>query len=270
MQSTRRHYTFLSLKKYQQFLCVAVMIRYAITAVWCISMLISGCGNSNNSKSSNQPKTRLVTAEGIWDGTTSTNKSALLIVLENGETWAVYGKGEDSSETLFGHTTSNNGHFSGSGFDVIGDTVITNFAGTFASKSNLNLKVGSGETITATYNPDYDQSPPALSAIAGNYSGQALTTETRFQPISTSISSSGTIHIPTTAGCSATGTINPRATGKNIYDVTVVFKGQRCAVGNGETMRGIGSYDANVGQVMLLALNSDKSDGFIFLGAVGR
>ena len=68
------------------------------------------------------------------------------------------------------------------------------------------------------------------------------------------------------AGCAATGTASPRATGKNIFDVSIAFTGSACALGNGTVTKGIAYFDIHTKQVLAMALNPTKSDGFIYVG----
>lgn len=67
-------------------------------------------------------------------------------------------------------------------------------------------------------------------------------------------------------GCSAAGTAVPRPSGKNIFNITITFTGTNCALGNGAVTTGVAYYDAVNRQVLVMALNSAKTDGFIYVG----
>jgi hypothetical protein len=79
------------------------------------------------------------------------------------------------------------------------------------------------------------------------------------------ISSLGAIS-STGATCSASGTAKPRSSGKNVFDVSITFTGTNCALGNNTVTTGVGYYDAATRQVLVMALNSAKTDGFIYVG----
>jgi hypothetical protein len=67
-------------------------------------------------------------------------------------------------------------------------------------------------------------------------------------------------------GCNASGTVKPRASGKNIFDLSISFSGSSCALGAGTVATGIAYYNALTHQVLMLALNALNTDGFIYLG----
>jgi hypothetical protein len=99
--------------------------------------------------------------------------------------------------------------------------------------------------------------------LSGSYSGWGVTGTTSAQSASVSFSSSGSI-ASYSPGCNATGTAAPRASGKNIFNVSVTFTGAHCALGNGAVTTGIAYYDSSTGQLLLMALNGGKTDGFIY------
>ena len=47
----------------------------------------------------------------------------------------------------------------------------------------------------------------------------------------------------------------------------MTLNGSNCALGNGTRTAGIAYYDPSTRQVLVMALNSSKTDGFIYLGA---
>lgn len=49
--------------------------------------------------------------------------------------------------------------------------------------------------------------------------------------------------------------------------MTVTFLGSTCALGNGATTQGVAYYDSATGQILVMAMNSSKTDGFIYIGA---
>ncbi|MGB7422117.1 MAG: hypothetical protein WA917_09610 [Comamonas sp.] len=191
-----------------------------------------------------------------------------MTVLENGETWGVYTSGGYIVGALTGNTTTSGSHDlqgNGKDFNLLAGTVTPgSYSGTFSAKDHVSVKLSNGTTFTGNYRPFYDQ-PASLTELAGTFSGQVATGSGSGYGLIT-ISSSGAISIPEDRGCKSSGTVKPRASGKNVFDLSVTFSGSTCVLGNGTTVRGIAVYD-NVGRSLLgLALNGAKSDGFIYFG----
>ena len=189
-------------------------------------------------------------------------------MLENGDIWGVYvNSATNNLGALHGTAAVNGLQVSGSltDFNFISmQSYPVNYTGTFVPKSKLDIQtISGGMTLAASYVASYDQ-PASQAAIAGTYSGAGLTTTVPMQSIPITISSAGVATMPAINGCAASGTVVPRPTGKNVYDVTVTFQGSSCTIGNGATARGIGTYTN--GTLMLEALNNTKTDGFFYVG----
>jgi hypothetical protein len=179
-----------------------------------------------------------------------------------------YTSGGSIVGALYGNTSSSGTTLSGSGkdFNIPSRTVASGtYTGTFAAKSSINVTTSSGSTFSGAYKAAYDQ-PASLAAVAGTFSGAGVSGSSSVQPISVTVSSSGAITVPSSLGCSATGTTTLRPSGKNILDVTVTFKGSTCALGDGVSTTGIAYYDATNGHMLVMAMNAAKSDGFIYVG----
>lgn len=232
-----------------------------------LAVLLTACGGGGDSASSTAP-TPTVTAEGFWEGPASTGVSVALAVLETGETWGVYTSSGSIVGALYGTTTSSGTTLSGSGkdFNIPSRTVGSGtYSGTFVAKSSINVATSTGSTFSGTYKAAYEQ-PASLAAVAGTFVGTGVSGTSPVQTVSVTISPSGSITVPGTLGCSAAGTATPRASGKNIFDVTVTFTGTTCALGNGASTTGITYYDVTTGRILVMAMNAAKSDGFIYVG----
>lgn len=72
----------------------------------------------------------------------------------------------------------------------------------------------------------------------------------------------GTVTLPASPGCS--GTLTPRASGKNIFNLRMTFIGPNCALGNGATASGVAVYDN--GALLAMGLLPSQTAGFIFTG----
>ena len=133
------------------------------------------------------------------------------------------------------------------------------------SKSSLDGSItypSSATTFTSSYDSDYDLTP-SLTDIAGIYSGSALTSG-GLDPATVTFTSAGTIDGSGASGCTFSGSASPRAKG-NIYDVSVTFDGGICANGT-STVTGVAYFDAPSKQLTTVGLNSDRTDGFIYVG----
>lgn len=232
-----------------------------------LAALLTACGGGGGGGDDNTPQPPpTATPEGFWTGTTSNGLTSYVAVLENGETWAIYTTSSNTlAGALYGNTSSSGTNLSGSGLEFYNSTVnSTNYSGTFAAKSTLNVTMSNGVRLAASYSPDYDK-PAALATLAGTYSGYGLTAKSAATYTPVTFSSDGTI----TAGntfCSMAGTATPRASGKNIFDLRVTFTGSACALPSGTTVTGVAYYDAAVRGLLAMGLNSNKNDGFVYAG----
>lgn len=244
-----------------------------LAAVGVFSAILYGCGGGGGDEPATSvtspPPPAEASVEGFWSGTSSTGYDVSLAVLENGETWGVYSYGGSIYGALYGHTTVSGSTLSGAGTDFnIPDRSVTSgsYTGTFAEKSTIEVSTSAGAGFTGVYEPAYDQ-PASLQAVAGTFSGTGVSGDSPVQAVSVTVTDTGQVSVPSSLGCSASGTIAPRSTGKNVFNVTVTFFGSTCALGNGATTQGIAYFDAASGQILVMAMNSSKSDGFIYIGA---
>lgn len=234
-----------------------------------ITSLLAACGGGGDSAPPTTPPAASVSAEGFWTGTASNGVVANVAILENGETWGVYTSRNTLVGALYGVTNSSAGTLSGSGRDFnipSGSVSAGTYTGTYTPKKTINVAFSSGGTFSGTYDSAYDQ-PASAATLAGAYSGWGVSGNAPVQSANVTISSSGAITVPASNGCSASGTATPRASGKNVFDVTVTFTGTNCALGNGTVTRGVAYYDTGSREVLVMAMNPAKSDGFIYVGA---
>lgn len=240
-----------------------------LLAIGVLSALVVACGGGGGGgESATTPVVATSTAEGIWNGTTSSGQTAAVVVLENGETWGLYASGSSIVGALYGATTSSGTAVTGSGrdFNIPTRTVgAGSYSGTYSAKSTIRLTTSGGVVFNGTYSTDYDQAA-SLAAVAGNFTGTGVSGNSPVQSASVAVSSSGTITVPASLGCSASGTATARPSGKNIFNVVVTFSGTTCALGNGATTQGIAYYDSTNRRIFVMAMNSAKSDGFIYVG----
>ena len=234
-----------------------------------IAASMSACGGGGGDGSSDGSGA----AEGLWRGTTNTNRILAGVILDDGTYWFIYspvGNSAVSAGFIQGNGTSSYGTFSssnGKDFNLEG-LGVTNFTLASAAKAKNSLggtlTYSSSDTTTfiSSYDTNYDLTP-SLSAIAGAYSGAAVTTGgTAFATVT--FSDSGTISGNDAGGCTFTGNAAPRAKG-NVYNVSVTFGGGVCANGT-SIVKGVAYFDADSKLITSAALNSDRTDGFIYVG----
>lgn len=205
------------------------------------------------------------TAEGFWEGTTSTGYNAAVAVLENGETWGLYTSGNTVFGALYGTSTGSGSTFSASGSDfTLLNWAVTSGSlnGTVVPQSTISAVSGAGTTVNLAYDSSYN-TPATQAAIAGTYTVKAISATGSADNVSMTISSAGALSVPG-ADCTASGTVVPRPSGKNVYNNSVTFTGNNCALGNGGTASGI--FILNGTLATSLALTPNKQDGFIAFG----
>lgn len=210
-------------------------------------------------------------AEGFWVGTTATGTIVNLAILENGETWGLYGSSASLSGAVYGNTSISGTSLIGSGFGFDFATRTSGsgtYTGSVTTKGSISLNVSDGTKLTGTYDASYDQ-PASVASVAGTYMGWAVTGGIAPQATTVVVDANGNISSSVVSGnlsCTTSGKATPRASGKNVYNVQITFTGNNCALGNGTVVNGVATYNAANKQVIAMALNSTKSDGLIFLG----
>ncbi len=197
--------------------------------------------------------------------------NASIAVLETGETWGIYTLGNSLVGAVYANTTSSGSTVSGSGsfFNFVSRTSgSSTFTGTTTQKNVLGLTFNDGTKFNGTYGTTYDQ-PASLASLAGNYVGYAVTGITLTQTLPVTISANGNVSATSIVGnlsCVTSGTATPRASGKNIFDVQLTFTGPGCALGTGTVVKGMAYFDLVSKAVGVIALNSSKTDGLVFVG----
>lgn len=241
--------------------CVSTVLLAALTA-------LTGCGGGGGGGGGASSPSGPSPAEGVWQGSTSGGDTATAVILENGEIWALFSGADGVQGFLQGSSTTSGSSVSG---NLVGynwsSRVVAPFAftGTFASKSSLSF-AGNGGNYNAVYVPDYDSAPASLSALAGSYTGWAVSASGGSNlAASVTVSPAGQLSAVGSA-CPITGSISPRSSGKNIYNVSVTSSGVGCGSA-GQTYTGVGSYSASSDRMVIVVLNSARTDGFVFSAA---
>lgn len=237
-------------------------------------LALTACGGGDDS-SATPVTTPTGTAEGLWLGTTDTNRAITGLVLDDGTYYVLYSQVGNPSAiggVVQGHGTSNNGSFTSTDardFNMEGQGVLdATVSGSYMIDQWLNGTVmytsGGATAFTSTYDSQYDL-PPSLTALAGTYTGQVVLSQGVENAVVT-VSGSGAVAGIGESGCTLTGNASPRTNG-NVFDISITFGGAPCYFA-GQTFTGHAYYDSDIGDKRLYAAapNATRTDGVLFIG----
>ena len=218
---------------------------------------------------------------GAWAGTSTSGNTLQAIILETGRMWAVAGVVSNGTLFVGGIDTAtfqtNGGAITSSDLRAYNFAPVSFFTGSLAGTFVAGRSITATATATAnggvvtrvlTLAPApltaYDYNATAtLAAIQGNWPGN-FTNSTG----TLAVNANGTYSSTTSLGCNISGLISPRASGKNVYDVTVNFGAAPCGVPNGSGT-GIGIIENLTGggrQLTLMINSSDLANAGVFIG----
>ncbi|MDF3838857.1 hypothetical protein P3W85_38875 [Cupriavidus basilensis] len=250
------------------------------------SLLLAACGGGGDSGSNAAALAAVIpantSAEGIYasDKANSSGYSTAAFVLENNEFYLIYAKsgakGDADLGMVHGVGTARNGSFSSSGatdynFTTLARTPATLSTG-YTTKSSFNGSF-SGQARTLGFAASYDKlydTPASLSAAAGTYATASVSGSGGTAALMT-IATDGTLAGSFPAGngtCKFTGSLVPRASGKNFFNMTVAFGGAPCPLGTSAT-NGVAVALAQGNQTALFAASvlADGSNAFVVVGS---
>lgn len=227
-----------------------------------LATMMAACGGGGDGGGDDQ----IASAEGFWTEVSPDGRAISVAILENGETWGVYSQSNAIIGALYGQTTSSGNTLTGSGqdFNFTGGVIPGSYSGTFVPKTSISITTTNAGSFSGVYNSEYDVAA-SLTELAGSFNGIGISGSDGILPFSADISLSGDVTSPP-SGCSVTGTVVPRPSGKNVFNVSLTFNGV-CELGNGTVTTGIAYYDKITEQVLVTVLNSGKTEGFFFVGS---
>lgn len=245
---------------------------FLTSTVLAATALVAACGGGGGDAPTATP---IASFDGYYQGTASTGKQFQLLALENGQFYSLVGTTDAQgvfqvTSLVEGRGTSTNSTFVTSSvkeFTSTGQVLSESLSATYVPKTSVagtltysNSSVTFNGTAPASNNYNYDTAA-TLSAVSGNWSGSSLYGEGQ----AFSISTTGTINGTSAQGCKYTGTASPRASGKNVLDVTVLFGPSPCALpGQTGSGGGVATVLANGRQQLLIAItNTDRSAGMV-------
>ena len=248
--------------------------RHATVTAVALSLWLAGCGGGGDDAGA-APSAK---AEGAYAGTLTGSASSAfqLLVLESDEYWSLYGS--TSGGTFFvagfiqGSGASNNGSFASSnGLDFGFATPVqaTVSASYVVGTSIQGTVAGGGQNVTFTGVPIapalYAYATAArLSDIQGNWNLTSLTGA----PATLNVSAAGAL-TGSSQGCTFSGTMTPRASGKNVFNVALTFGAAPCLL-PGQPASGIAISSvlagSSVRQLIVAGVNSARTSGTTLFG----
>ena len=212
------------------------------------------------------------TAEGLWLGTTNTNRTLTAAVLDDGTYYVFYSLAAAPAQIagiIQGTGASNDGSFTSSNAKDFGIGVAVldaTLSATYATRQSFNGSIiypgASAVTLTSSYNSAYDTTP-TVASLTGVYTGQ-LGDSLGLQTANVTVLSDGTFTGSEQNGCTFTGTVTARTKG-DVFDQSLTFGGVPCLL-PGSTFQGILYFDIPTRRLYTAAPNSLRTNAAIFFG----
>lgn len=224
---------------------------------------LTACGGSGDSDSD------AASAEGAYAGTISNGGSFATVILEDGTFYAPFSAGADGG-LLYGKGSSNGSQFTvtnGLDFRYTGQQVPLQVSATYTAGESLRGTFTEGDataTFTASAYPAsvYDYNAAArLADVEGTWSLASL-------GVQVSVSAQGAFSA-VIGSCAVGGSLQPRASGKNVFNLAMAF-GPSCVLNgvdlSGQQLSGIALRvvpQDQAAQLALAALNSNSTAMFL-------
>jgi hypothetical protein len=233
-------------------------------------LTMAACGGGAGEDSA--PSSGAASAQGLWIGTTATNRTITGLVLSDGSYYVLYssvgnaatiagvlqGSGSSTGSTF---SSSNARDFNLEGLGVLPGSVSANFTSRQSFSGSVAYTGGGTTAFSTAYDANYEVSP-SLTALAGTYTGQAAMSA-GVQSAVVTIASSGAIS-SSSNGCTMTGVATPRVDG-NAYNVSLSFGASPCFFAN-QTLSGVAYFNAATKRIYSVTPNAARSDGLLFVG----
>jgi hypothetical protein len=246
-----------------------------LIALCLTTLALVACGGGGGDSA---PPAASPSAEGFYGGalTGSASTAFQMLILENGDAWSIYGTNLPNAFLVAGFVqgsgSSTNGSYSGTGKDY---GFAPGVAGTVAATYDAAAKTISGTTTTVNGTTTFVggpvagslynyETPASLATVIGSWTTASLTGET----VTFNIAANGTFSAVSSLGCNFTGTVAPRASGKNVFDTALTFGPAPCAL-PGQSASGIAvAYPLANGQTQLIvgAVDSTRTFGTAAFG----
>lgn len=244
-----------------------------------LSALLAGCGGGGGGGSpAPTPAPVVLGAEGVYEGTVSNGGIHNTLILENDQFFTLYGNaipgGLGVAGFIQGNGKSNNGTFLSTDmkdFFANGTVVSGSLSASYTAKTTFNGSITEGSsTLTFTGTSPLKNSLYVYDTAANlaNIVGAWNLSDLKGAATPLNIASSGAF-TGSSGGCTFSGTLKPRASGKNIFDLALTFGAAPCLL-VGQAANGIAiEYPLSTGkrQLIIVGTNTTRSNGTALLGA---
>lgn len=253
------------------------MSRFNALGALSLVLLLAGCGGGGGGNNSVATNLTGSPVQGIAQGPTNMGTDMTAIILETGEFYNITSAGGLALLVDQGTLSSLSYAYSGTATEY---TVATNatqtngiISGQFIPQSAItgttvynvyNVNLTQYTTFSATYLAT-DMTPASLAALAGSYvapyyfGGPSVTM---------TISSGGSI-TGTNGSCTISGTATPRASGINVFNVSLTLGGTGCVpagVGSASGVAALVTSSSGANRLYVATLNGAASAGFFWIG----
>lgn len=212
----------------------------------------------------------LLDVEGLWAGQSSDGVQTALVVLEDGSTLGLQRDGSTLKSAIVGKASGGGGVLS------MQASVLnlaywfasnTTYAGTYTTRSSIAATSTGNSPLALSYKSAYE-SAATLSAVVGSYTLNGMSKFGAAPRVTMTLSASGAISFSNWLNCSPTGTVSPRSSGRNVFNLSISFKGA-CPLAEGTLVNGVFFVDksASPAQAYVAAQTANKDDGFFAASA---
>ena len=244
-----------------------------------IVVLLTACGGGDGDPGGKGPNLSgnpggasggLLDVEGLWTGQSNDGVQTALVVLEDGSAWGLQRNGSTLKSAIVGKASGSGGVFSmqASVFNLR-DWYPANstYAGTYTARSSIAATSTGNSPLALSYKSAYE-SAATLSAVEGNYMLKGISKSAATPPVKMTQSAKGDISFSNWGACSPTGTVSPRSSGRNVFDLSIRFNDD-CPLAKNTLVSGVFFVDksASPAQAYVLAQTANKDDGFFAASA---
>ncbi|WP_422845466.1 hypothetical protein [Acidovorax sp. M2(2025)] len=244
------------------------------------ALVLSACGGGSDDPAPppapKPPATVVQGVEGLWNGATTDSLDVFGVVLENGETWsllsdktgAAVGLSQGSVQTTGADAVSGSARY----LNFVDEAHITDrkstpvsYSGKYVVRDSVQVTAANGVKFAGSYGVLYEQ-PAVVSELPGTYAGTGFGNQVREPLVSLSISDAGLVSVPSYPGCSVRGTVVPRASGRNVFDLPLTFSGATCPVGDGVVVQSVVLYNNWTQTVVIMGQSASKAQTYVYTG----
>jgi len=244
-----------------------------------ILVLLTACGGGDGDPGTKGPNlsgnpgggsSGLLEVEGLWTGQSNDGMQTALIVLEDGSAWGLQRSGSVLASAIVGKASGSGGVFSMPA-SVLNlaywSATNSTYAGTYTARSSIAATSTGNAPLALSYKSAYE-SAATVSAVAGSYTLNGMSKFGAAPRVTMAISANGAIGFSNWGTCSPTGTVSARSSGRNVFNLSISFKGA-CPLAEGTLVSGVFFVDksASPAQAYVLAQTATKDDGFFAASA---